>query len=172
LRPTALVRNLASVGRQTAVERLEQLVFPDHVGDGLADGLFGRIPWYAPACRGTYVAVLSDDDVLAGERVVEDFIKFATRKKIPPVIVVDVLKNDYRFPIHKTDHRPIEGEVDMGSYILRRDVWLAFADKYGRRYAGDADHAQAVWDAGHRPVYADLLFATGPAGNGVTEISL
>ena len=48
LRPTALVRNLASVGRQTAVQDLEQIVLPDHVGYGHTNGLYVRIAWYAP----------------------------------------------------------------------------------------------------------------------------
>jgi hypothetical protein len=171
LRPTALVANLASVGRQTMVEHVEQLVFPDHVGYGLVGGLFGRIPWYASACRGAYVVFLSDDDQLADERVVSRLAKVAQQHSNPPVIVVDVLKGEHRFPKRRGE-RPAVGDIDLGSYVLRRDIWMEFSGSYGARYTGDVDHAQALWDAGHRPVYADLLFAVGPLGNGVSEVSL
>jgi hypothetical protein len=172
LRPTALVRNMASVGRQSMVEHVEQIVLPDHVGYGLAGGLFGRIPWYAAACRGAYVAILSDDDVLATDNAVAQLARVAQRHDSPAVIAVDVLKQGSVFPKSHTQDRPVEGDIDLGSYVLRRDVWLEFADRYGMRYSGDVDHAQAWWDAGHRPVYADFVFASGPLGNGVSEVSL
>lgn len=172
LRPAALVRNLASVGRQTAVEDLEQIVVPDHVGYGLAGGLFGRIPWYAPACRGRYVAILSDDDELADERAVERLRAFVAQRGDPPVVLVRVRKGDATFPKGTPDAGPAEGAVDLGSYVLRRDVWLAHAGDYGRRYQGDFDHAVALDQAGYSPIYCDLLFAVGPLSNGRPELSL
>lgn len=174
LRPTALARNMASVGRQTAVERIEQLVFPDHVGYGLAGGLFGRIPWYATACRGSYVAFLSDDDVLASEHAVADLERFVRKYVSPPVVLVNVKKGEHVFP--RSDFpldEPEEGKIDLGSYVLRRDVFVAYKDAYGLRYSGDVDHARCLWQNGFMPKYAkDLLFAEGPLSNGVTECTL
>ena len=172
LRPTALARNLASVGRQTAVEDIEQIVLPDHVGYGFVDALFVRIQWYAQACHGRYVVWLNDDDALADEKVVEKLRAFIERRKSPPVVTVAVQKGDQRFPKQDPNERPADSGVDLGSYVLRRDVWLTYIDRYGKRYAGDVDHAQAMWDDGVRPVHMDMLFATGPAGNGATEVSL
>lgn len=172
LRPSALVQNMASVGRQTMVEHIEQIVIPDHVGYGLAGGLFGRIAWYAAACRGAYVAILSDDDQLANERVVSQLATVAQKHSSPPVIAVQVMKGDQKFPKQSVNERPVEGEIDLGSYVLRRDVWIEYANRYGLRYSGDVDHAQAWWDGGHRPVYADFVFAFGPLSNGVSEVSL
>jgi hypothetical protein len=173
LRPAGLVKNLASVGRQTAVERIEQLVIPDHVGYGLAGALFGRVPWYADACRGRYVAFLSDDDELAGERVVEGLERFVESQPEPPAIVlVRVLKGGQEFP--KTLGLPVEGHIDLGSYVLRRDVWVRYSRSYGLRYQGDFDHALTMWMDGVMPLvfWGDQLFAHGPLSNGRPEVSL
>lgn len=174
LRPQALARNMVSVGRQTAVERVEQLVFPDHVGYGLAGGLFGRVPWYAAACRGRYVAFLSDDDELADEGVVERLEKFIKQHGEPPLVLVNVLKGGQRFPKSEFPAaEPEEGKIDLGSYIYRRDVWLKYKDAFGLRYQGDFDHALRLWYEGYVATYAkDLMFAVGPLSNGRPELSL
>jgi hypothetical protein len=173
LRPEALRRNLESVGRQTAVERLEQLVIPDHVGYGLAGALFGRVPWYAEACRGRYVAFLSDDDALAGENVVAALERFVgSQPEAPAAVLVRVAKGDGEFPKGDPAGPPVEGEIDLGCYVLRRDVWVAYKGAYGMRYSGDYDHAKRLWDDGIRPLFADVLFAAGPLSNGRPEMSL
>lgn len=174
LRPEALRRNMESVGRQTAVDRLEQLVIPDHVGYGLVGGLFGRVPWYADACRGRYVVFLSDDDALAGERVVEALERFVGRQPEPPAaVLVRVRKGAEEFPKGDPEGPPVEGDLDLGSYVLRQDVWRRHKGSYGMRYSGDVDHALALWRDGIRPVFAkDILFAVGPMSGGRPELSL
>lgn len=170
-RPMALARNFASVARQTEVQLVEQIVLPDHVGHGWC-ALFGRIPWYAPACRGEYVAFLNDDDSLASDNVVARLRAFVKDAGRPPVVLVRVRKGDLEFPRQDPALAPVEGLVDLGSYVLRRDVWLRHAADYGLRYQGDYDHAQVLWaDPECRPpVPCDLLFATGPISNGRPEV--
>ena len=43
-RPQYLAKNMASVGRQTAAQHVEQIIVPDHVGYGVVGGLYGRMP--------------------------------------------------------------------------------------------------------------------------------
>jgi len=172
LRPVALARNMASVGRQTATGDIEQLVLPDHVGYGLVNGLYGRITWYADACRGDYVAFLSDDDELAGENVVAALKVFADKRGRPEVISVRVKKGREEFPKSDPTAEPIEGDVDLGTFVMRRDVWLAHKSDFGLRYQGDYDLAVAMWKAKRQIVPMDLLFAFGPAGGGRPELSL
>lgn len=168
-RPEALARCLASVQAQTDVAHLEHLVLPDHVGRGVEKGLFGRIPWYASACRGQYVHILGDDDALADPQVVADFRRFIAREQ-PPVIVWTIDKNGKVFP---KDHSgpPVLFRVDLGSYVLRRDVWLRHAHEYGDRYAGDFDHARALWEAGYPVTYFDRLCVVGGRGKGRAEVA-
>ncbi len=176
LRPAALMRNLASVGRQTAVSDIEQLVIPDHVGYGLVGGLFGRVPWYAEACRGQYVMFLSDDDELHGEDAVARLRKFIAGQPEPPppLVLVRVAKGDQVFPKGSPTDAPVEGEVDLGSYVYRRDMWVKYRNAFGLRYQGDYDHAVTMWNDGVRPVFAESvgLFAVGPMSNGRPELSL
>lgn len=169
-RPDGLARCMASIARQSAVERVEQLVIPDHPGYGLAAGLFGRIPWYADACRGDYVNILADDDELASPVVVEQLEAFAAKMHQPPVIVARVRKGPLDLPLCGIESAPIEGRIDMTSYILRADVWRAHVTDYGIRYAGDYDHAKALWDAGHRHEFFNVLYAVGAASNGRPEV--
>lgn len=171
-RPAALWRNMASIGRQTAVERVEQIVLPDHVGYGLVGGLFGRIAWYAEAVRGDYVHILNDDDELADARVVERLQAFVVSTGSPPVVVVRGRKGGVDFPRGAWGVPPEEGLVDLGNYVLRRDVWTAHVNDYGMRYQGDYDHARALFETGHRFEFLDMLFFVGGAGGGRPETDL
>lgn len=169
MRPQALARCMASVTKQTRADRVEQLVLPDHAGYGLAGGLFGRIPWYASACRGDYVNIMADDDELADERVVEQFEKFVDEMHRPAVVIALVEKNGRRLPDCSPAEAPLLARVDMSSYILRRDIWLKHAADYGLRYEGDWDHASKLWEAGYRHEFFDRLFLRGAASNGRPE---
>lgn len=168
-RPQALAKCMRSVSRQTAVEHVEHLVLPDYVGYGIAGGLYGRIPWYAQACRGEYVHILADDDELIGERAVEDLMKFARKHGNPPVIMVGAIKNGFEYPSCNPAEEPKCTQIDLGCYVLRQDVWRAYCHDYGKRYEGDYDHAKALWDAGYRPLFLDMDFVEGGASNGRPE---
>jgi hypothetical protein len=169
-RPQALARNMASICRQTAVDDVEQIIVPDHVGYGIAGALYGRIPWYANAARGRYVAMLTDDDQLAAHDVVAKLRDAVKKERMPPpVLVVRVEKGGVTFPKCDATKAPVEGDVDLGSYVLRHDIWQRHAGDYGLRYQGDYDHAVVLF--GKYPVVpVDLLFAVGPAGGGRPEV--
>lgn len=175
-RPEALARCLRSVGRQTAVLRTEQIIIPDFVGHGVGPALYGRLPWYAEAMRGHYVHVLNDDDVLAADDVVARLEAIAAENHHPPVLVVQAWKNGHVYP---RKDRPgaeshwaseVEGAIDVASYVLRRDIWLAFRNRYGLRYAGDADHVAALNMAGVSMVETGLKFVEGTNRNGRPEV--
>jgi hypothetical protein len=169
-RPAAFAKNQESIGRQTAAHEVQQVVVPDHVGHGVAEGLYGRVAWYAPVMRGKYVNFLCDDDVLAADDVVAKLMAFAASRDFPAVIIAPVIKGSVRLPACTPTSEPICGQVDLTSYIVRADVWRQHLDDYGRRYEGDYDHAKATWDAGHVPAYFDVLWAIGGASNGRPEI--
>lgn len=170
-RPQALVRNIESVARQTAREHVEQVIVPDHVGHGIAWGLFGRIKWYAPALRGLYVAVVADDDHLAADDVVAKVKAFAEAHDFPEVIVVRAVKNGFEYPTCQVGKGgpPLVAEVDLCCYIVRSDVFARHAADYGARYEGDFDHAKVLYDAGYRHEFCDVLWVDGAASNGRPE---
>lgn len=168
-RPASLAKCMQSLDRQTLVERLEQIVVPDHVGHGVVGGLFGRIPWYASALRGEYVHVLADDDYLPDERAVEKLMSFARKTGNPEVIVVGSVKNGFEYPSCNPTGEPQVTQVDMGCYVMRRDVWLAHCLDYGSRYEGDFDHALAMYRAGRKFEFFDFDFVEGAASNGRPE---
>lgn len=169
-RPAALARCLASVSKQTAADDVDQLVIPDHVGYGVTNGLFGRLPWYAPAVRGRYVNLFCDDDTLASDTVVAEVRAFAERHGSPDVIVTRVHKGPFKLPSCDPVGEPVCGSVDLTSYLVRRDVWLAHLSDYGLRYEGDYDHALALHRAGRTFAFCDVLWAVGGASNGRPEV--
>lgn len=169
-RPTGLAKCLASVATQTAVERVEQLVVPDHAGLGVTNGLYGRMPFYAEALRGDYVHVLCDDDELASPTAVEQVERFAAKMQRPAVIVVRARKGNLDLPLCPIETAPVCGRIDLSCYIIRQDVWLRHYKDYGLRYEGDYDHALALWNAGHRHEFLDMLFVVGGASNGRPEV--
>lgn len=168
-RPAGLAACLESVRQQTAAADVEQVVLPDHVGLGVVDGLFGRLPHYAAAVHGAYVNILADDDVLADPTVVERIRAFAFEREAPAVIVATVVKNGMQLPACLPEGPPQCGLVDLTSFIVRADVWRAHVRDYGRRYEGDFDHADALWKAGHRYAFCPLVWARGGAGHGRPE---
>lgn len=169
-RPTALDKCIRSVSNQTAVEHVEQLVVPDHPGYGVAGGLFGRMAWYAEALRGEYVHVLCDDDELASPTAVEQLRRFVAKMHQPPVVVVRARKGVLELPLCSIAEPPVCGRIDLSCYVLRHDVWRRHYKDYGLRYEGDYDHATALWQAGHRHEFLDMLFVVGGASNGRPEV--
>ena len=169
-RPDGLAKCLASVGQQTAVDDLEQIVLPDHSGYGVAGGLFGRLPWYADAVRGQYVNLLCDDDVLASADVVAKVKAFAEDRQGPPLIVVNVQKGSTVFPGVPPEGEPICGSVDLTSYIVRADLWRAYLEKYEPVYEGDWWFAHALYRAGVPAAFCDVLWAIGAQSNGRPEV--
>lgn len=169
-RPKALAHNLASVQAQTAADDIEQIVLPDPVGLGVAEGLYGRLPRYAAAVHGQYVNVLCDDDVLASPQAVELLRAFVrTHARPPKVIVVEVTKGGRRLPSCLPEGPPQCGHVDLTSFIVRADIWRQHVDDYGRRYEGDYDHAKALFDAGYGFRFMPQMWAIGGASHGRVE---
>lgn len=170
-RPSALARCLASVGQQTAVQAVEQIVLPDHVGLGVG-GMFETLPRYAQAVHGRYVHLLADDDVLAGPTVVERVQQFADQHGDPPIILVNAWKQMeqgwLRLPI-AFQGEPVCGHIDLGCLITRADVWQAHAHAYGHVYEGDYQFARAVYEAGHAFHVLDLDFLHGAVMRGRPE---
>ena len=165
-RPTGLARCLASVAQQTAVADIEQIVIVDHLGIGI-DGMYARIPDYAGAVHGDYVHVLADDDELAGPDVVQAVRDCAEANGHPAVILVAVQKGG--LVLTSPAWPPVLGGIDLGSMIVRRDVWTTLASSWGRRYEGDFDFAAALSAAGHQAVYCPVMFLRGGQSRGAAE---
>lgn len=164
-RPQRLAACLESVRVQTV--HCEQVVIVDHVGIGIA-GMYATVARYASALHGQYVHFLADDDTLAGPHVVAQVREFAIAHDSPDVIIVRAIKNGLLLP-RVMEGPPVQGEIDLGCFIVRLDVWQAHANDYGRRYEGDADFGAALWAAGRRFAYCDVLFEVGPALHGQPE---
>lgn len=168
-RPQGLAACLESVRRQTAVEAIEQIVIPDHVGIGI-HGMYARIQDYAPAVHGQYVHVLCDDDVLASPTVVAEVQAFAEAMNHPPVILVRAQKGQATYPVG-TPWPPSCGSIDLGCVITRADVWRDHASNYGHNYEGDYWFMKALSDFGHRAASCDLLFSVGAVSRGAAEVA-
>lgn len=164
-RPKGLAACLDSVQRQTAVDAIEQIVIPDHVGLGIG-GMYQRIPDYADAVHGDYVHVLADDDVLASPTVVERVRDFARTHDQPALILVAVNKaGNWILP----SWPPVCGAIDLGCLIVRGDVWQAHAAAYGACYEGDYTFAAALHANHVQAVRMDLHFLSGGVMHGAAE---
>lgn len=170
-RPQALARCLASVGRQSLVDRIEQIVIPDHVGRGVA-GMYAQVPQYVSAVHGEYVHFLADDDELVSSGVVKRLHGFIeAQDERPAVVIVRAEKGRTMLPMAPYG-APAEGRIDLGCFVVRGDLWRDFAGRgaYGQRYEGDYDFGKALWDAGHPFNYAlHIVFVRGAVMNGAAE---
>jgi hypothetical protein len=158
---------LESVRTQTAVDRIEQIVIPDHVGVGIG-GMYARVRDYAGAVHGQYVHLLCDDDALASPTVVADVEAFAVAHNHPEVILVSTVKGGAEWPMGEP-WPPQLGWIDLGCVITRADVWKAHVTNYGQRYEGDFDFMSALHAAGRKAAWCDLLFSVGGVSRGEPE---
>jgi hypothetical protein len=167
-RPRQLSACLASVGMQTAVDDIEQIVVVDHVGVGV-HGMFARVPEYAPVVHGQYAHILADDDVLAGPDVVARLKHIAEVEQFPAVIIVSATKGHLTLPLDR-EGPPVCGRIDLGCLVVRADIWKQHVTDYKACYEGDFFMADALWKAQHRFVYApELLFLRGAVSRGAAE---
>jgi hypothetical protein len=166
-RPQQLARCMASVGAQTLVHEIEHLIVPDYVGLGIG-GMYQRVPSIAPAVRGRYVHFMADDDVLASPQVVEIVKHAAEQNNYPAMLLVRVIKGGLHLPVGQP-WPPVCGQIDLGCFITRADVWKAHAHCYGNRYEGDFDFADAVARSGFGAVFVDVLFLVGGVSHGQPE---
>ena len=166
-RPQALARCLASVQAQTAVEAIEQIVIPDHLGIGIGV-MYRRVPSYAGVVHGSYVTFLCDDDVLASPTVVEQVRAFAVQQDYPPLILVGTEKGGQFWPADPP-WPPRVGHIDLNCAIVRADVWKQHVYDYGNSYEGDYAFLRALHTGGVLATWCDVLFSTGAVSRGVPE---
>lgn len=165
-RPQGLAACLRSVSAQTARDRIEQIVIPDHVGHGI-EGMYAAIPQYAAMVHGAYVHLLADDDVLAAPDVVER-LEMAIGETLPPLVIVRALKGALTLPLGAV-WPPVCGRIDLGCIITRADVWKRHCGSYGKRYEGDFDFVAALAAEGIQPLFLDLLFLMGAVSKAAPE---
>lgn len=141
-RPLLLAACVESVRAQTC-EDLQHLIIHDEIGIGI-EGMFAAIPSHAGKIVGEYVYILQDDDKLADENVVRDVRTAMLMVHKPPVLMVKNKKRGQVFPL-RWRQAPVLGAIDLGSYIVRADVFRDTCHLFGKRYAGDYDYIAALW---------------------------
>jgi hypothetical protein len=156
-RPTLLATCRQSIQDQTIREQIQHVVVEDLEGVGIG-GMFAEIQFHVGELRGQYVYVLQDDDVLAGPDVVGRLRVFAIANKTPGVVMVRNKKRSMIMPTYWGE-RPRRNHVDLGSYVVRQDVFAAHAADFAPQYQGDFAFIDAVWEAGWRFTWCDLHFA-------------
>lgn len=157
-RPRALRRCLASVARQLR-RNFEHIVYRDEIGEGIA-GMFARLIENAANFAGEYVYVLQDDDWLTDPDVTGQLEDFARASGNPPVIIARTRKGPLALPSIE-GQRPSVGEIDLGNYVVRRDVFMEHRQGFASgRYVADCDFIQRVWDAGVTFAWCDCLLST------------
>jgi GT2 family glycosyltransferase len=164
LRPTLLERCVASVRAQT-FQDVEHIVEYDEIGVGIA-GMFAAIPAKTDCASGKYIYILQDDDILAFPDVVANLQAYATDNHMPEVIICRNRKRGMLYPSAECWERgPVESHIDLGSYIVRMDIFRKHANDFGKRYQGDFDFINLLWQAGRKFLWWDQLFATEQIAN-------
>lgn len=167
-RPRLLALCEMSVKAQTCQD-FEHLVYHDLVGEGFA-GMFARVVRSAVNFKGDYFYILQDDDRLSDECVVEDVRQFAERSKWPPVIICKNRKATLMLPL-TWEAAPKCGQIDLGSYIIRRDIFLEYREGLlSGRYQADFDFIWRIWASGVRFAwYKRLIAESDQFGRGIPE---
>jgi hypothetical protein len=156
-RPSLLAKNIASVDEQTLANRIQHLIIRDEIGIGVA-GMFAAIPDHASEIKGEYVYILQDDDKLASKNAVERLRLHTVLEENPPVVIC---RNRKRGNIYPTfwGRRPKHDHIDLGSFVIRRDIFLLYADKFPAVYDADFFFIDSLWSAGLKFAWADFLLS-------------
>lgn len=154
-RPRALESNIAVV-RAQSVARAEHVIVPDLIGVGIA-GMFQAIADNLDKLNGKYVYIYQDDDLIYRDDAVEEFGRFVRAQGFPAVVICKNIKGGRLLP-DRWGQAPELGHIDLGSYIVRRDVFNQYAHRFGARYEGDFDFIRALWEDGVPFSWWDFVF--------------
>jgi hypothetical protein len=143
----------------------------DDSGIGV-DGMFHDIRRHAKAIRGDYVFILADDDRLIKAEGLGQVKAFAEANNHPPVIIVRNYKWGKTFPLI-WEQAPEFTKIDTGNFIIRSDVFLENADRFGECYEGDWVFIEHLWNAGYPFAWFDYVFSEMQVGGkGRTEVEI
>lgn len=166
-RPLALSRCKQSVCAQTCQD-VQHLIIEDSIGLGVG-GMYADLPKHVCEISGDWVYYLQDDDRLAHEEVVSDFTAYLQKlDSVPDVVIVRNEKGGHIFPV-RWYAAPEMGFIDLGNFIVRRDVFTANANFFGHRYEGDYDFIRTLWDRGYKFEWYDRVFSICQISRGMPE---
>ncbi len=172
-RPTLLSLNQASLAAQTA-DSWVQTLLPDEQSRGIAWS-FGNMVAHADNLIGQYIWILDDDDVCIRPTLVAE-IATIVKSQTPDVIMVRMDHGPQLgiLPRDRWGLRPIEGEIGVSAYIVRRAVWQQHAAALTTgRYASDYDFIAALWDSGASVYWHDVIASRAlQLGHGTTEMGV
>ncbi len=159
-RPTWLAENQESLRRQSDPDYVQTLLVDD-VGIGVARAN-ARLADVAPMLTGDYVWVLDDDDLCTCETLVADLKRITEACRSRPAAVVVRMDHGLLGILPDVDRWwgviPPEGCIGASALVVRRDVFVAYADWWRtQRYASDYDFTAAVMRGERDIVWVDIV---------------
>ena len=142
-RPIMLGINQASLEEQTDDDWIQTLlVDEERRGIGWSHENMAR---YAPKLVGDYIWCLDDDDMCICETLVSD-LKAIVAEHDPDVVMVRMNHGGAIIPGYNWGSRPIYGQVDVTTPIVRRRLWQANAHAMiPGWYGSDYSLINAIW---------------------------
>lgn len=159
-RPIGLKMCKASVKGQHRTKEIQHLIVPDKIGKGV-DGMYRDLPQINDQIQGTWVYVLSDDDVLVYPRII-DIIEHVEREApLAQCIMVKMFCAGRILP-YPWQAPPVCGLVTLSNWIVRKEVHVAHP--FGQRYEGDYDQIASIYAAGIPTAWVDVVVAASQSG--------
>ena len=156
--PTYKRPKLLELCKQSVLEQLDavdHVIIPDEVGIGWS--VFTEVRKHAHKCKGEYVQFLSDDCALLDPTVSRRFRQFADMAEYPEAIIWRGQYPDSICPWQPMGERPRLGYINLGNFVVRRDIWLLHADAWIADYAGDFYFVDGLWERGYRFAWTEMI---------------
>lgn len=159
-RPTWLAENQASLRRQSDPDYVQTLLV-DEQGIGVAKAN-ARLADVAPTLTGSYVWVLDDDDLCIRDDLVERIKRVVEACRTAPAAIVVRMDHGELGILPDVDRWwgqvPPEGAIGASALVVRRDVFVAYADWWRtQRYASDYDFMAAVLRGEEHVIWLDVV---------------
>jgi len=154
-RPGMLRVNQASLDAQTD-DDWQQTLLVDDIGRGVhwANRTLGR---YGSQLEGDYIWVLDDDDECIRPTFFAE-LRGIIEAHSPDVIFV---KMDHKergiLPDKGWGCEPIHSDIGCSAFVVKREIWQQFADKWDASYAGDYGFISAVFACGPKVIWHDVI---------------
>lgn len=142
-RPESLKVNQASLDAQTDAD-WQQTMLVDDVGRGVA-WANRNLGAYGPQLVGDYIWILDDDDECVRPTLVAE-LKAIVAEHHPDVIMLRTDCGNYGVlpPDDLWGHAPRYTQVSMSNFVVRREIWQAYAGAFPLAQAGDYAFVHAV----------------------------
>jgi len=167
LRPKQLERCIQSVREQTDQD-YEHLFINDEYGSGIF-WANTQVFEHRERVNGDWVYVLDDDDYLIDNSFISGLKKIVNNNDVGLIVCKGYIGEPLYPPDDYWKKPPIRGTIGSPNFIVKKDLYLQFADAWVQKKAGDYFFVRKIY-ANTKTYWWNKTVFKAPIGSGIPEV--